>query len=424
MSKPVTFLLSKVKGDRYIWLVVFVLSVVSLLAVYSSTETLAYKSAGGNTEYYLIKHFIIMVFGIILMYLSHLIPYKYYSRIAQILLWLSVPALIYTMTIAPEVNDASRWITLPVINLTFQTSDLARFALIMYTARVLSKKQEKIESFKEAFIPVILPIAIICALILPENLSTASVLFFSCIVLMFVGRVKFKYIMLTVGAGIVLLGIIIGLSYLLPDVGRLGTWNSRVESFISGGTEDDSFQTDQAKIAIAKGMIFGVGPGNSTQKDFLPYPYADFIYATIIEEYGMIGGIFLIFLYLVLLYRCIKIVTKAPSSFGALLAVGLGLVLTIQAFVNMGVAVHLLPTTGLTLPLVSMGGTSLWFTSLSIGIILSVSREIELKEEKEINQAEGMEELAEQVMEEDENELEEVALEAISEEPKTKKTKA
>ena len=423
MSKPVTFLLSKVKGDRYIWLVVFVLSVVSLLAVYSSTETLAYKSAGGNTEYYLIKHFVIMMFGIILMYLCHLIPYKYYSRIAQILLWLSIPALIYTMTL-PEVNDAARWITLPVINLTFQTSDLARFALIMYTARVLSKKQEKIESFKEAFIPVILPIAIVCALILPENFSTASVLFFSCIVLMFVGRVKFKYIMLTVGAGIVLLGIIIGLSYLLPDVGRLGTWNSRVESFISGGTEDDSFQTDQAKIAIAKGMIFGVGPGNSTQKDFLPYPYADFIYATIIEEYGMIGGIFLIFLYLVLLYRCIKIVAKAPSSFGALLAVGLGLVLTIQAFVNMGVAVHLLPTTGLTLPLVSMGGTSLWFTSLSIGIILSVSREIELKEEKEINQAEGMEELAEQVMEEDENELEEVALEAIAEEPKTKKTKA
>ena len=422
MSKPVTFLLSKVKGDRYIWLVVFVLSVVSLLAVYSSTETLAYKSAGGNTEYYLIKHFIIMVFGILLMYLSHLIPYKYYSRIAQILLWLSVPALIYTMTIAPEVNDASRWITLPVINLTFQTSDLARFALIMYTARVLSKKQEKIESFKEAFIPVILPIAIICALILPENLSTASVLFFSCIVLMFVGRVKFKYIMLTVGAGIVLLGIIIGLSYLLPDIGRLGTWNSRVESFINGGTEDDSFQTDQAKIAIAKGMVFGVGPGNSTQKDFLPYPYADFIYGRSMEEYSMIGGIFIIFLYLVFLYRCIKIVAKAPSSFGALLAVGLGLVLTIQAFVNMGVAVHLLPTTGLTLPLVSMGGTSLWFTSLSIGIILSVSREIEMKEEEEINQAEGMEELAENVMEEDEIVLEDIAVDAIS--TTNKKTKA
>ena len=383
MSNSITYLLSKIKGDRYIWLVVFLLSVFSILAVYSSTETLAYRSAGGNTEYYLVKHSTILLFGIFLMYLSHLIPYKYYSRIAQILLWLSVPALIYTMFSGSEVNDASRWITLPVINLTFQTSDLARFALIMYTARVLSKKQEKVDSFKEAFIPVILPIAIICALILPDNLSTASVLFFTCIVLMFIGRVNFKYIMLTVGAGIILLSVVIGLSYLMPDVGRLGTWNSRVESFIHGGSDDSDYQVVQSKIAIAKGMVFGVGPGNSTQKDFLPYPYADFIYSTIIEEYGMIGGIIIIFLYLVLLYRCIKIVSKAPSSFGAFLAVGLGLCLCIQAFVNMGVAVHLLPTTGLTLPLVSMGGTSLWFSSLSLGIILSVSREIEMAEEKE-----------------------------------------
>ncbi len=392
MSQPVTYMLSKVKGDRYIWLVVFVLSVFSILAVYSSTETLAYKSAGGNTEYYLIKHTTILIFGIFLMYLSHLIPFKYYSRIAQILLWISVPALLYTMFLAPEVNDASRWITLPVINLTFQTSDLARFALIMYTARILSKTQDKVDSFKEAFVPVILPIAIICALILPENLSTASVLFFTCIVLMFVGRVNFKYIMLTIGAGIVLLGIVIGLSYLLPDVGRLGTWNTRVESFINGGDDDEEFQVEQAKIAIAQGGILGVGPGNSTQKDILPYPYADFIFATIIEEYGLFGAVVFIFLYLVLLYRCIKIVIKAPSSFGALLAVGLGLCLTIQAFANMAVAVHLVPTTGLTLPLVSMGGTSLWFTSLSIGIILSVSREIEVKEEKDSAKLEESEE--------------------------------
>jgi cell division protein FtsW len=393
MSQPVTYMLSKVKGDRYIWLVVFVLSVFSILAVYSSTETLAYKSAGGNTEYYLIKHTTILIFGIFLMYLSHLIPFKYYSRIAQILLWISVPALLYTMFLAPEVNDASRWITLPVINLTFQTSDLARFALIMYTARILSKTQDKVDSFKEAFVPVILPIAIICALILPENLSTASVLFFTCIVLMFVGRVNFKYIMLTIGAGIVLLGIVIGLSYLLPDVGRLGTWNTRVESFINGGDDNEEFQVEQAKIAIAQGGILGVGPGNSTQKDILPYPYADFIFATIIEEYGLFGAVIFIFLYLVLLYRCIKIVIKAPSSFGALLAVGLGLCLTIQAFANMAVAVHLVPTTGLTLPLVSMGGTSLWFTSLSIGIILSVSREIEVKEEKDSAKAEEEEDV-------------------------------
>lgn len=383
MSNSIQYLFSRVRGDRYIWLVVFVLSVFSILAVYSSTETLAYRSAGGNTEYYLVKHSVILLFGIVLMYLSHLIPYKYYSRIAQILLWLSVPALLYTMFLAPEVNDASRWITLPVINLTFQTSDLARFALIMYTARVLSKKQDKVDSFKEAFIPVILPIAIICALILPENLSTASVLFFTCIVLMFVGRVKFKYILLTIGAGIVLIGVIIALAYAFPHVGRMGTWKARVDSFVDGGTADDTYQVDQAKIAIAKGGIFGVGPGNSTQKDFLPYPYADFIFATILEEYGLLGGLFVIFLYLVFLYRCIKIVVKAPTSFGALLAVGLGLCLCIQAFINMGVAVHLLPTTGLTLPLVSMGGTSLWFTSLSIGIILSVSREIEKDDEEE-----------------------------------------
>lgn len=383
MSNSIQYLFSRVRGDRYIWLVVFVLSVFSILAVYSSTETLAYRSAGGNTEYYLVKHSVILLFGIVLMYLSHLIPYKYYSRIAQILLWLSVPALLYTMFLAPEVNDASRWITLPVINLTFQTSDLARFALIMYTARVLSKKQDKVDSFKEAFIPVILPIAIICALILPENLSTASVLFFTCIVLMFVGRVKFKYILLTIGAGILLIGLIIALAYAFPHVGRMGTWKARVDSFVDGGTSDDTYQVDQAKIAIAKGGVFGVGPGNSTQKDFLPYPYADFIFATILEEYGLMGGIFVIFLYLVFLYRCIKIVVKAPTSFGALLAVGLGLCLCIQAFINMGVAVHLLPTTGLTLPLVSMGGTSLWFTSLSIGIILSVSREIEKADEVE-----------------------------------------
>ena len=383
MSQPINYLLSKTKGDKYIWIVVFVLSVFSILAVYSSTETLAYKSAGGNTEYYLIKHTTILLFGIFLMYLSHLIPYKYYSRIAQILLWLSVPALLYTMFLAPEVNDASRWITLPIINLTFQTSDLARFAIIMYTARILAKKQEQVDSFKEAYIPVILPVAIICALIFPENLSTASVLFFTCIVLMFIGRLNFKYIALTIASGIALIFIVVALSYAFPNTGRLGTWNTRVESFIHGGDEDGDYQVQQAEIAIALGGPFGVGPGNSVQKDYLPYAYADFIYATIIEEYGLAGGLVLLFLYLVLLYRCIQIVKKAPSSFGAFLAVGLGLCLTIQAFVNMAVAVHLLPTTGLTLPLVSMGGTSLWFTSLSIGIILSVSREIEINEKKQ-----------------------------------------
>lgn len=403
MAKPLQYLLSRIRGDRYIWFVVFILSIFSILAVYSSTETLAYKTAGGNTEYYLIKHSTILLFGIFLMYLSHLIPYKYYSRIAQILLWISIPALLYTMFFSAEVNDASRWITLPVINLTFQTSDLARFALIMYTARVLSRKQENIHSFRDAFLPLILPVAIICALILPENLSTACVLFFTCIVLLFVGRVRFTFILLTLGSGVVLLAFIIALSFAFPQTGRLGTWHTRVESFMHGGNSDEDYQVVQAKIAIANGKIFGVGPGNSMQKDYLPYAYADFIYATIIEEYGLIGGVLLIFLYLVFLYRCIRIVGKAPSSFGAFLAVGLGLCLTIQAFVNMAVAVHILPVTGLTLPLVSMGGTSLWFSSLSIGIILSVSRDIEMKENNAENQAEAMEELAQESLEVPEN---------------------
>jgi cell division protein FtsW len=382
MNTSVQFLLGKIKGDRYIWLIVFALSVFSILAVYSSTRSLAFSSQNGNTEYYMIKHTAILLFGIFLMYLCHLIPYKYYSRISQLLVFISVPLLLYTLFFAADVNDAARWIKLPVINLSFQTSDLGRFALIMYTARMLSKKQENIKSFKQAFIPIILPPVIICALIFPENFSTAAVLFFTCILLMFIGRVNFKYITYTIAGGILLISLIIALSYAFPDVGRFGTWQNRMENFVNGGGEED-YQVNMAKIAIAKGGIIGVGPGNSTQKDFLPFAYSDFIFATIIEEYGLIGAVFLIFLYLALLYRSINIVKKAPSSFGALLAAGLGMSLTIQALINMGVATHLLPTTGLTLPLVSMGGTSIWFTSISIGIILSVSREADLNHEKE-----------------------------------------
>ncbi|KRP09292.1 MAG: cell division protein FtsW, partial [Sphingobacteriales bacterium BACL12 MAG-120813-bin55] len=321
----------------------------------------------------------ILMMGVGMMYLAHLIPYRYYSRISQILLWISVPLLIYTLFFGVNLNDASRWIVLPVINLTFQTSDLARFALIMYTARLLSKKQHQIDSFKEAFVPVILPVIIVCALIFPANLSTAAILFFTCMLLMFVGRVNFKYIALTFLSGVILIAAIIGLSYVLPDIGRLDTWKNRVESFVDENREEPD-QVRYAKIAVAKGGVIGQGPGNSTQRHFLPHAYSDFIYAVIIEEYGMLGGIVIIVLFLVLLYRCIRIVVYAPTSFGALLAIGLGLSLTIQALVNMGVATSLLPVTGLTLPLISMGGTSLWFTSMSFGIILSVSRQIEMNE--------------------------------------------
>jgi len=365
----------KLKGDRIIWGIVILLSLLSLLAVYSSTGTLAYKYQGGNTEYYLLKHFMLLVLGLGLMYLAHLVHYQYYSRLAQLFMYISIPLLIFTLFFGSDINEAKRWITLPIINISFQTSDLAKLALIMYTARLLSKKQNLISDFKETYLPIIFPILIICGLIAPADLSTAVVLFATCILLMFIGRVKFSYMLTMGGVGLAGLGMLIMISMYGSSHGRLATWQSRIESYVEGDVE--SYQVTQSKIAIAKGQFFGKGPGKSTQRNFLPHPYSDFIYAIIIEEYGLLGGALILFLYLVFLYRAVRIVIKAPKAFGALLAVGLSLSLVIQAMVNMAVAVNLLPVTGLTLPFISMGGTSLIFTSLAVGIILSVSRDIE-----------------------------------------------
>lgn len=367
---------NRIKGDKIIWLVVIILSVVSVLAVYSSTGTLAYKYQGGNTEYYMIKHLIILMFGLVLMYLAHLVKYSYYSRIFQIVLWIAIPLLLLTLVFGVNVNEAQRFLKLP-LGFTFQTSDLAKLALIIYLARLLTKRQENIQDFRHAFIPIILPVLLVCFLILPANFSTAAILFATSLVLMFIGRVPFKYMISLVGSGIVLLIIFFILAGYYPDLlPRLSTWKSRIENFQSSKSED-FYQVEQAKIAIAKGGVFGKMPGNSEQRNFLPHPYSDFIYAIIIEEYGLIGGIILVFLYMILLFRAVKIVTKCPRNFGAFLTIGLAFSLVFQAMINMGVAVNLLPVTGQTLPLISMGGTSLWFTSIAIGIILSVSKEIE-----------------------------------------------
>jgi cell division protein FtsW len=367
---------SRIKGDKIIWLVVIILSVVSVLAVYSSTGTLAYKYQGGNTEYYMIKHLIILMFGLVLMYLAHLVKYSYYSRVFQIVLWIAIPLLLLTLVFGVNVNEAQRFLKLP-FGFTFQTSDLAKLALIIYLARMLTKRQENIQDFRHAFIPIILPVLLVCFLILPANFSTAAILFATSLVLMFIGRVPFRYMVSLVGSGIVLLIIFFILAGYYPDLlPRLSTWKSRIENFQSSKSED-FYQVEQAKIAIAKGGVFGKMPGNSEQRNFLPHPYSDFIYAIIIEEYGLIGGIILVFLYMILLFRAVKIVTKCPRNFGAFLTIGLAFSLVFQAMINMGVAVNLLPVTGQTLPLISMGGTSLWFTSIAIGIILSVSKEIE-----------------------------------------------
>ena len=371
------------KGDVVIWVVVTILCIFSILAVYSSTGTLAYKKQGGNTEYYLFKHFVILVFGILLMYGTHLIKYTYFSRISQIGLILTFPLLLLTLFSGTNLNEANRWLTVPIINLTFQSSDVAKLFLIMYLARVLSKRQEEIKNFKSGFLPVIIPAILICTLILPANFSTAAILFVTSIVLMFIGRISLKYIFSLMGLGIVAIVLIFSLAKAAPGLfPRAGTWINRVDHFLNKkdkGDDDVNYQVEQAKIAIVSGGILGKSPGRSTQRNFLPHPYSDFIFAIIVEEYGILGGGFVVLLYCILFFRVVRITAKCQGNFGAFLSIGIGFSLVFQAMINMAVAVHLFPVTGQTLPLISMGGTSIWFTCISIGIILSVSRRIDIE---------------------------------------------
>jgi len=368
---------SYISGDKVIWTIVIILSIFSLLAVYSSTGTLAYRYQGGNTEYYLIKHAFILCFGILLMYFTHKVRYTYYSRLSQIAIFIAAPLLLFTLVKGVSAGEASRWLEIPGIGLTFQTSDFAKLALIVYVARLLSAKQDQIKDFKTAFLPIVIPIIIICGLILPANFSTAAVLFTTCLVLMFIGRVNLKYISILVGIGVVCLGLFIAVVFTFPNINnRVATWKSRIENFNSGDSESN-YQAEQAKIAIATGGALGKGPGKSTQRYFLPQASSDFIYSILIEEYGLTAGVLILFLYIVLLFRGVRIVIRSSKTFAGFLAIGLCFSLIFQALINMAVAVNLFPVTGQPLPLVSMGGTSIWFTSITIGIILSVSRETE-----------------------------------------------
>jgi len=388
---------SKTKGDKVIWAVVLLLAMVSLLSVYSSTGLLAYKMYKGNTEIYLFKQFAFIIAGVMIIYFAHQVNYIIYSKVSKILFLVSIPLLIYTLFFGVSLNEGSRWIRLPIINLTFQTSDLAKLALIMYISRLLSRKQDVIKNFRQGFLPVIIPVAVVCLLIAPANLSTALLMGATCMMLMFIGRVSGKHLLLTLGVAMIPVVILVlaamvrhksdepvavkskaeSHSHLLV---RVDTWINRVEHFIYGGQaskEEDNYQVNQAKIAIANGGWIGLGPGNSRQRNFLPHPYSDFIYAIIIEEYGMIGGAIIMFIYLVFLFRSIRIFRKCPFAFGAFLALGLSFTLMIQAIANMAVNVNLFPVTGVTLPLISMGGSSFLFTCLAIGIILSVARNAE-----------------------------------------------
>jgi cell division protein FtsW len=371
------------KGDMVIWGIIALLSIFSILAVYSSTGTLAFKYQDGNTLYYLLRHGFLLLVGLGIIFITHRIPFSIYMRIAQLLLIISIPLLAWTLIKGTSLNEASRWLTLPGTGLSFQTSDLAKFALIMYIARFLAKNQGNIKDFK-GFRSIMLWILLVCILILPANFSTAAMLFATSLILLFLGRVKIKYILCVVGIGIAALGIFILIALNLPEnkQGRIGTWKNRIENFL-GGESQENFQVEQAKIAIASGGFIGKGPGNSTQRNFLPHPYSDFIFAIVVEEYGVFGGFILILLYLILFYRAGVIVKKSTSAFAAFLSMGLAISLVFQAFINMAVAVNLFPVTGQTLPLVSMGGTSIIFTGAAFGIILSVSQSITKTSENE-----------------------------------------
>lgn len=378
-------LLEKTKGDQVIWAVVFILSFISLLAVYSSTGTLAYRM-DKNSSYYLIKQLLVLGLGLMIIYWVHKVNYTKFAKIAVLLYLVSLPLLFYTLFFGANINDGSRWIKLPVINITFQSSDLAKLALFMFLARLLSMKQNVIKDFKKGFLPVLTPVLFTCALIAPANLSTALMLGFTCCILFFIGRVEVKHIAMLAVVGMI--GVI-GLFMFskATGFGRAATWEKRIVDFVGSDTKDgvekeEIYQVLQAKIAIANGGITGRGPGNSLQRNYLPEAYSDFIFSSIIEEYGLIGAGVLVFLYLLFLWRSILIFKRCPYAFGAFLAVGLSITLVFQAMLNMAVNVHLVPVTGLTLPLVSMGGSSIWFTSIAIGVILSVSRYVDETEGK------------------------------------------
>ena len=372
-------IINNIKGDKYVWYIVTALSAISLLLVYSSTRSLAYKNMHGNTEYYLLRHGFMLAVGLFITYVVHQIDHRYFSRIAQMMLILSVPLLLYTKFFGVRINDASRWIRIPVVGLTFQSSDFAKLALIMYTSRMLSKKQGVIKDIKEVTIHIMAPILLICGLIMFDNFSSAGILFAACIVVLFIGRVSTKFILAIMGSGLVMVSLIIAFSwFFIKDHGRADVWLGRVTSWQNPDiNSDDFYQQKQAYIAIAKGGLFRLAPGKSTQCNFLPDAFSDFIYATLIEEYGLLGGAFVLFLYLFFMWRLIVLVKNSPRAFGALMAVGLGTSMVLQAVIHMGVNVHLLPNTGITLPLISWGGTSIWFNAFAIGIILSVSRSVE-----------------------------------------------
>ncbi|MGP1446363.1 MAG: FtsW/RodA/SpoVE family cell cycle protein [Candidatus Limimorpha sp.] len=415
------------KGDKVIWVVALLLGLISLVVVYSATSALVENNYGGSSGRLLLKHGGTLLIGFIMMFVAYRIDYRKYAGIFGIVLWLCIPLLLYTMLFGKNLNEASR--TINLLGFSFQPSELAKIALITYLSRELMMLQDKLHSFKQILLPIVVPILVTTGLIFTENLSTAAILLVACLVLLFIGRVKIMHILAILGIGIVLLGF-----YILYDMAatkiknnralrqaqttevvitegqdeaqaapfirqrksRIETWINRVKAMSeekkmkAEGTydpfDDHHYQQTYAKIAVASSRFIGKGPGKSEQRNFLPHPYSDFIYAIIIEEYGIIGAFIVMLLYVILLTRALKIVTKRTITFGSYMAFGLTFLLIMQAMINMGVSTGLLPVTGQPLPFVSMGGSSMLATGFSIGMILSVTRSIEKQKEAEQQQ--------------------------------------
>ena len=367
-------------GDKVIWFLIVILTFYSGLAVASSVVSLA--NHDGNVAVHIIRHSSFLLIGWFIIYVTHLIPYKWFSVFAHLMVIIAAALLAITLMTGEQVNQAARWLTVPGTSVSFQTSDFAKLALIIFVARYLSRNQDEIRNFKKGFLPVLIWIMLICGLILPANLSTAAILFLSCMVLLMVGRVRILYLLALIAIGISFVMIFFVLASKSEQQNRTGTWQNRVMTYVNP-EEGDNFQSDKAKIAIANGGVLGKFAGHSTQRHTLPQAYSDFIFAIIIEEYGFLFGAFpLVFIYLTLLYRAGVIVRKCDRTFPAFLAIGLVIGVVIQAFVNMSVAVGLIPVTGQPLPWISRGGTSLLFTSFAFGILLGISRSVEKKQDE------------------------------------------
>ena len=394
-------LFKNIKGDRLIWAIAALLAIFSFLPVYSAASNLAYVGGVGNTFSFFVKHLMHLFLGFAIMYGVHKVPYRYFRGLSMVMIPIVIVLLIVTMLQGTTIEgaNASRWIQIPFVGMSFQTSTLAAVVLMVYVARYLSKIQDKNVTFVETLLPLWAPVFFILMLILPANFSTTAIIFLMVMMLAFVGGYPLRYLAVIIGSGVVALVLFVLVAKSFPDVmpNRVDTWISRIENFANGEDTEADYQIENAKIAIASGGIQGKGPGKSTQKNVLPQSSSDFIFAIIIEEYGLIGGLILLIMYSWLLFRIVIVSQKSDTVFGKLLVLGVGLPIIFQALINMAVAVELFPVTGQTLPLISSGGTSIWMTCLAIGIILSVSAKREQIKEEEINEDNPLEILSETI---------------------------